>query len=160
MAACFDSYWCWASPYIAGRTLSAAYSLGIPAIYTESRGCGGVRNQDLAALHGGLLHYLQTFEFLPEQCPTLESPAQHFSDDAEEAHLQTNHPSPQDGIFMPEVLLGEVLTAGEKIGNIHALSGDSCLPVYANQSGTVVMLSRQRSVAKGHALASLVAIDA
>ena len=160
IAACFDSYWCWASPYIAGRTLSAAYTLGIPAIYTESRGCGGVRREDLSALHDGLFHFLQTFDFLPEPCPTLNSPAKYFSDDAKEAHLQTNHPSPQNGIFIPAVSLGDILKKGDTIGNVHALSGDSCLPVYAEQAGTLVMLSRQRSVSEGHALASLVPIDA
>lgn len=159
MAACFDSYWCWGSPYIEGRTLSAAFDLSIPAIYTESRGCGGVHSEDLRAHHNGVNNFLRTFDFIPEPCPSLNSPAKYISDDAEEAHLQTNYPSPQNGIFIHEVSVGDVIEKGDRLGTVHSISGDARVPVHAEEGGTLVLLSRKRSVTQGHALATVVPVE-
>ncbi len=159
MAACFDKYWCWGSPYIGGRTLSAAFDLGIPAIYTESQGCGGVRGDDLSAIHNGLFNFLRSFDFIPEPSPILDNPAKYISNDAEEAHLQMHHPSPLQGIFIPDVSNGDVLVKGDKLGTVHSLSGDSSVPVYAERAGTLVCLRRQRSVTPGEALATVVPIE-
>ncbi len=159
IAACFDSYWCWGSPYIEGRTLSAAFDLGIPAIYTESMGCGGVRSEDLSAIHNGLFNFLRTFDFISEPSPTLNKQPTYLSSDAKEAHLQVHHPSPIQGIFIPQVSLGDVIEKGDRIGNVYSLAGDSCISINAEEQGKLVLLSRKRSVTEGHALATVVPVD-
>ncbi len=140
--------------------MSAAFDLGIPAIYTESRGCGGVRSEDLSALHNGLFNFLRTFDFIPGLTPVLHNPAIYISSDADEAHLQMHHPSPLEGIFIPEVSIGDVVEKGDKIGTVRSLSGDSCVSVVAERGGALVCLCWQRSVIKGHTLAAVAPINA
>lgn len=158
MSACFDRYWCWASPYVGGRTISAAFENNIPSIYTESRGGGSVHPDDLAMLEEGFERFLKAFDFLPDPCPDLKNRAVHYSDSSEDAHLQTHHPSPLQGIFIPEVVLGDWIEKGENIGTVRALTGDASASVKASHSGTLVSLSRKRSVLKNDALATIVPI--
>ena len=62
MAACFDKYWCWAAPYLPGRTASAAYELNIPFIYTEGQGGGGILPKDVKILSEGFFEFLKRFD--------------------------------------------------------------------------------------------------
>ena len=96
MARCFDRYWCWGAPGLPGRTLSAAAELGIPAIYTESRGCGTVASDDLAILRRSTTRLLKTLGLTPGRVQLKPQEITRETDDPNEAHLQWQHPAPCD----------------------------------------------------------------
>ncbi len=158
MARCFDDYWCWGSHYAPGRTLSAAAAAQVPAIYTESRGAGGVHPADRAALHRGLRHFLVAFGFVRGPTPRLKKPPVRIARHKEEAHLQLHHPAPADGLFIPAVTVGAVLARRSIIGRLHPLGPAPAVTIRAGHRGTLVCLRRQRSVRKGEALATVVAL--
>jgi len=152
MAACFDAFWCWAGPYLPGRTLSAAFDHNIPAIYTECYGAGTVRQSDLAALDRGLNNLLRQIGCIREPVPPLASQPFHLSTDAEETHLQVHHPAPHAGNFEPKIALAETVTAGQEIGIVHLDSDARPTRIHASRSGTIVLRRHDRSVQRGDAL--------
>jgi len=155
MAACFDEFWCWAGPFLPGRTLSAAHARDIPAIYVECQGAGGIDPNDLAALDRGLNNLLHGVGCLDGPPPTLRRQKTRTSNDAQEAHLQAHHPAPHDGLFVPAVELGTRVRKGGILGAVHALGDSRLSPVKAERNGRVVLVRRQRSVRKGDALFTL-----
>lgn len=151
MAACFDQFWCWAGPFLPGRTLSAAYHRGIPAIYVECRGAGGVEPRDLAALDRGMQNLLSFFGHIPAR-RRLRPQRMRTADDAGEAHLQIHHPAEQDGIFVPLVRLGDEVRHKQKLGEVLALGRLPAAVVRAERAGRIVLVRYQRSVRLGDAL--------
>jgi predicted deacylase len=157
MAACFDSFWCWAGPFLPGRTLSAAYDRGIPAIYVECQGKGGVETEDLRALERGLNALLRQVGNLPVPRAGLKLRRQRLriTKDTEEAHLQVHHPAPHAGLFVPTAMLGAWVKRGQGIGRVQRLDTTQSTIVRATSTGRVVMHRRQRSVLAGDALYTL-----
>lgn len=158
LAACFDRFWCWAGPFLPGRTLSAAHKRRIAAIYIECRGAGGVRPADLSGLDRGLHNLLRQLNCLDGPVGPLDKQRFRSSRDAEEAHLQVHHPSPLDGLFACNILLGESVRQGQPLGLVWPLSPKPPVVIRAERDGTVVACRRQRSVRKGDALFTLAPI--
>jgi predicted deacylase len=158
MARCFDRFWNWAGPFLPGRTLSAAHQRGIPAIYVECRGAGGVEAHDLDALERGLQHLLQWANCVSGAAPKLARQKTRTAIDENEAHLQIHHPAPHDGLFVSQVKLGHRVRKGAILGSVHALGGGRPHVVKAESSGRVVLVRYQRSVLKGDALFALAPI--
>ncbi len=155
MAGCFDDFWCWAGPHLPGRTLSAAYSRGVPAIYVECRGRGGVDARDLRALDRGLSKLLRATGCVPGPPPRRRAQLLRVSRDAEEAHLQVHHPAPHAGLFVPSVALGQHVSKGKTLGTVYPLGNVTASLVKAERSGRVVLVRHQRSVRAGDALFTL-----
>jgi predicted deacylase len=158
ICACFDDYWCWASLYLPGRTLSSAADAGVPAIYTESLGGGGVADSDRRALHRGIRNFLIRFGFLPGRLPRLRRVPVRVAADDKEAHIQTHHPAPAAGLFIRSVEPGDVVRAGTPLGTIHRLDRAAAVVVRAGHGGTVVSLRRKRSVEVDDAIATVVSL--
>jgi predicted deacylase len=159
MAACFDAFWCWAGPFLPGRTLSAAFNRNIPAIYVECRGTGNVDSRDLRALESGLLHLLAAIGCVPSKRQAkLRHQILRTTRDADEAHLQIHHPSPHDGLFVPSVKVGDHVQRGTTIGLVHYLGKLGGATIQAERKGRIVMLRIQRSVRAGDALCTLAPI--
>lgn len=158
MAACFDPLWCWAGPYLPGRTISAAHDRKIPAIYVECSGAGGVEPRDLRCLERGLLQLLRWSGVLPGRMRTLRRQKTRLTRDAQEAHLQVHHPAPHDGLFVPVAHLGHHVRQGQTLGTVLGLNGKKVSPIRAERSGRLVMIRRQRSVRRGDALFTLAPI--
>lgn len=156
MAACFDDYWCWGSPYLPGRTLSSAAAEGVPAIYTESRGGGTVHPEDARALNRGIRNFLLRFGFIEGARPRLKRQRVRLARDSAEAHLQVHHPAPAAGLFLPEVAVGAAVRKKAVLGRVVSLDQTSSRPVTAERGGLVVCVRRQRSVERGDALATIV----
>ena len=152
MAACFDQFGCWAGPYLPGRTLSAAFTRNIAAIYTECRGAGDVRPADLAALEQGLQNLLREIGCIRDVQPTLVPQAFHLSVDAEDTHLQVHHPAPAAGTFEAHAAPGESVTTDQKIGVIRPTTQGTAIPILANRSGTIVLRRHLPDVQPGDAL--------
>lgn len=158
MAACFDDFWCWAGPFLPGRTLSAAYARNIPAIYTECRGAGGLEPRDLRALQRGLENLLVWAGCLTSPKRTLRRQKNRTTVDAKEVHLQVHHPAPFDGLFVPAAKLGQRVRKGQVIGHVHALHQLGKAPVKAESTGRIVLVRYQRSVKRDDALFTLAPI--
>jgi len=158
MAACFDRFWGWSGPFLPGRSLSAAFTRKIPAIYTECHGAGDVLPADLAALDRGLQNLLITIGCLTGPPPALTAQPFHRSMDAEETHLQVHHPAPHAGIFEPTVALRDHVEGGAKLGVVWPFIDEPPTPIYAETTGTVVLRRHQRSVQPGDALFVVVAL--
>ena len=158
MAACFDDFWCWGSPYNPGRTISAAVDNGIPAVYTENRGGAGVHPDDARDLHRGLRNFLLRFGFLKGATPRLKKQSIRLTTDRHEVTIQLHHPSPAGGLFISAVALGDKVRKRALVGTVYPLGGKTGIPVRATHPGTVISLRRKRSVATGDALASLVVL--
>lgn len=152
MAACFDDLWCWSGPFLPGRTLSAAYARKVAAIYTESRGAGGLREDDLVALDQGLQNLLIEIGCLDGSVGPLAPQPCYHSTDAEETHLQVHHPAPHAGAFAANVSLGATVKAGEPLGTVTADATGMPTPVLAENAGTVVLRCHHPSVQAGDAL--------
>lgn len=155
MAACFDTLWCWAGPFLPGRTLSAAYARKIPAIYVECSGAGGVEPRDLRNLDRGLGQLLRWSGLQPGPRRKLRRQTTRLTRDAQEAHLQVHHPAPHDGLFVPVAQLGRQLRQGQPLGTVLALDGQQTSTIRAERRGRLVMIRRQRSVRRGDALFTL-----
>jgi len=158
MSACFDRFWCWAGPYLPGRTLSAAHDRGIPGIYTECRGAGGVDAADLRALTAGLKNLLAVLGIAGSIRRPLRPQLRRITRDSEEAHLQVHHLAPHDGLFIPAARLGQSVKKRAILGRVLALDGVRVSLARAESSGRIVLLRRQRSVRRGDALATLAPI--
>jgi predicted deacylase len=160
MAACFDVFWCWAGPFLPGRTLSAAHVRNIPAIYVECRGAGGITARDLRALDRGLRNLLIHLGCVPapRAAQKLRPQRIRIATDANEAHLQVHHLAPHAGLFAAAVTLRARVRRGQLIGRVRALDSLKESSVRAEGSGCVVMLRRQRSVQRGDALLTLAPI--
>ncbi len=152
MAACFDSFWCWAGPFLPGRTLSAAFTRKVAAIYTECRGAGGVLPEDLAALNRGLQNLLIELGCVTGPKPTLADQPFHQSIEAEETHLQAHHPAPHAGTFEPLVELRDTVEATAKLGSVQPDDGGPSTAIYAETGGTIVLRRYEPAVQSGDAL--------
>lgn len=152
MTACFDRFWCWAGPYLPGRTLSAAADRKIPAIYAECRGAGDVADADLEGLDRGLRQVMVLLGLVRGRMPRLRPQRTRITRSARETHLQVHHLAPCDGLFLPALALGKRIRRGQPLGEVLGLAGRRAL-VRAEESGRVVMRRLQRSVRKGDALA-------
>jgi len=156
MAACFDRFWCWAGPFLPGRTLSAAHARRVPAVYVECRGRGAVDPRDLRALDRGLRNLLRALGLVPSAAtPRRARQRTRTTTDADEAHLQLHHPAPHDGLFVPAVAVGARVRRGAVLGTLQALAGPRAVAIRATRAGRVVMLRFQRSVPRGEALCTL-----
>ena len=156
MARCFDRYWCWGAPYLAGRTISAACERGIPAIYLEGQGMGDVSASDLAALWRGTKRMLVALGFTPGKVRLRPQRVTRESRNAQEHYLDFQHASPCDGALMSIVKAGQRLRRGARVGVVQPLDGSKPQVVRAEQSGRVIFARRHRYLRKGDGLVSII----
>jgi len=149
MAACFDRYWCWASPYLPGRTASAAHELDIPFNYTESRGAGGILSKDLEMLRDGFFEFLKRFNFIKGKKRKLRRQPTRISKLANEAFLQTTHRAPASGLLRLTVKVRDTVKKGQIIGHVYPLNGSPAKSIKAEYSGAVVVLNIKGTTQKG-----------
>ena len=149
MAACFDRYWCWAAPYLPGRTASAAHELNIPFNYTESRGGGGIMSKDLKMLRDGFFEFLKRFKFIKGKMRKLRRQPIRISRQANEAFLQTTHLSPASGLLRLNVKVRDNVIKGQIIGHVFPLDGSSAKSIKAENSGKVSVLNIRGTARKG-----------
>lgn len=159
MAQCYDRWWCWGAPYNPGRTLSAAYKLGIPAIYLEGQGKGDVAPEDLTALHRGTKRLLATLGFTRGKVDLRPQRITREADDASEHDFDCQqHPAPCNGLLMWVVRVGKRVQQDEKVAIIQPLDGSKSHVIHAAKRGRVVLARRHRSICKGEPAAWVVAI--
>lgn len=146
------------SPELEGRTLSVARDANIPAIYTENGG-GAFRAEGVYELVEGCENVLQLFGMLPQGKKERKIMVKIEDDKPGSGHLQVMHPSPEDGVFIAKVELGDFVKEGDRLGFIVDDKGEKEAEILAQQSG-MVFLKRSVPMAKaGDALAGILPIN-
>lgn len=134
--------WLHPGPMPPGRTLSAAQTFGVPAVYTEAAGGGGVAPEVLACFVRGVTNVMRHLGMV--------SSAVELTGTALElvgaGNLDVMITAPCAGHFRSEVTLMEAVVSGQRIGAVYDLGGREVAPLYANRDGVVICLRRLHRV--------------
>lgn len=138
-------------PLPAGRSISAATSMGIPALYTEAPGGAGCAPDVVACFRDGVLNVMRRLGMLDGE-PNRRRLTHHLVGDG---NLDTVIHARADGFFQREVSLLEHVTKGQRLGAILGPSGLELAPVDADQDGVVIMLRGLPPVKVGDGMAHI-----
>ncbi len=156
LAFAFGLDFVWAAPVKPGRTLWSAAERGVAAIYVEMTGAGQCRPGDVAQLVRGLRYAASCLGLTDGPYPT--EPPRWFREslDAQEDHLQVQHPAPCRGVWQPAVELWDEVVRGDLLGYVGPPSGLDPQPVTVQRTGRVAMLRTAPPVDQGEFLAAVV----
>lgn len=139
-----------------GRSISAASALGVPSIYVEGSGGGGLRGADIDVYVGGLWRVMATFGMvvaMSEQWQrAMREPVVLRGGDGD---VDASVTTPVAGFCVTRTKPGEVVSEGDRIAEILDSHGALTHVVRATRSATVMMLRRRASVTAGDAIAML-----
>lgn len=123
-----------------GRSLSVARDAGIPAIYCEYLGSATCSRKGVEAYLEGCLNVMTELGMLSRKKP--ENRIQHVIENPSpnSGHMQICNPAPCSGYFQTSLQLGDPIQAGELIGKVFPLDHGEPQPIYATQSGIVLVL--------------------
>jgi predicted deacylase len=161
MAIAFDLPLVWGTtPTLQGRSLSVARDANVPAIYVEHGGGGTCDPAKTAELVAGCVNVMVELSMLR---PARRGGASRVKfvvhdDRPNSGHMQLSHPSPADGFFAAAVKLGDVIEAGQPLGEIVDALGEAPVAVAAASSGMVAVLRTFAPVNRGDALATLIEV--
>jgi predicted deacylase len=164
MAIAFDLPLVWGTtPTLDGRSLSVARDANVPAIYVEHGGGGTCDPTKTAELVAGCANVMAELGMLrPERRRGGRgaSRVQYVvhDDRPSSGHMQLNHPSPADGFFAAAVKLGDIIEAGQPLGEVVDALGEASVSVAAASAGMVAVLRTFPPVNKGDALATLIEV--
>ena len=163
MAIAFGLDTVWGTPMLPGRSLSAAAELGVPAIYVEMTGSGLCRTEDIVADYRGVYQMLASLDMFDPKFdhPFPSEPPRWFreSTEADEGHLQVDHPSPERGLFYRSVELWAEVQTGDQLGLVTQPGGEQRAGILAARAGRVAMLRTAPPVDEGDSLAVVVPFD-
>lgn len=142
-----------------GRTLSVARDANIPAIYVEYGGPGPVRELIIEAYINGCLNVMAYFNMLSDYTP-LEKEVKYTVEDEElgTGFLQQKMQSPADGIFIPNVSVGEIVKKDQLWGIIYTWPNNDIHKVYAETGGLVLFIRNQPRVSIAESLGGILTV--
>lgn len=123
-----------------GRSLSVARDHGVPAIYAEWGGGSDLQHEAVTGYVKGCLSVMSELNFLaaPVNDATI---LHHIEDDREQSgHMQLQNHAPVSGFFEPAVQLLDPIKAGDELGTISSVTGETVTPVIAGQTGIILGL--------------------
>jgi predicted deacylase len=133
-------------PVPPGRTISLAFDFGIPSLYAETTGAGGLREADLACYTSGVQNVLRAMSMLAgERSPAPSTLHLTGSGDLDAATVRAHH----GGMLVHGVELLQHLEAGDSIGTIVDPAGETVETLRAGRRGVVVMLRHTPRVVAG-----------
>ena len=138
-------------PLPAGRSISAATSLGIPSLYTEARGGGGCDADVVACFRDGVTNVMKHLGMMRGDLKRRQL-THHLVGDG---NLDTVIHAPVAGFFQREVSLLEQVKAGQRLGAILDAAGAESAQVEADQDGLVIMLRGLPRVQAGDGIAHI-----
>jgi predicted deacylase len=144
-----------------GRTLSVARDAGIPSMYVEYGGGSVVRPHIEEAFFNGCLRVLKMLGMIPPMAVADPDPIRWWVEDdrPNQGHLQSKMPAPADGVFIPSVILGQMVSKGDLWGYVFdPMRGDK-LEVRAEDAGLVLFLRAEAMVKTGDSLGGICVID-
>ena len=148
MANAFGGDLVWGTPLFPGRTLSQAAEFGIPAIYAETTGSGGLLRRDVEQYKEGVKNVMRSVGMLAGNYP--RRPPRFYRETASQAEkegfLQLDHPAPCKGLFLPSVDLWDRVNKDQELGRIVDAAGRDLARVKARRSGHVILVRHSLSV--------------
>lgn len=143
-----------------GRTLSVARDAGVPAIYVEYGGGESVCKEIINSYVLGCIRLLNQLGMTDEK-DRIEPRPKYWVEDYRpgNGHLQTKMPAPSDGLFVPEVCLGDRVSSEQTWGFIHCLEDGSRKEIKSEASGIVLFLRKSARVKKGDSLGGTLPIS-
>lgn len=150
-----DFTWRHAGKPAPGRSLSAAFDLGIPAIYTEGGGGRSVRHDELAGYTAGVLRVLRELSMVDEAPSRTESSNRVLGDGNTDAGIT----APASGYLVSRVESGEPCVAGQALADIVDVDGRLIDQMCAPQAGYLMMRRRDARVNIGDTALILAAKD-
>lgn len=127
----------WGHPSIEpGRTISFAAECGIPWLYTEARGGGRVHPDDLRVYTRGLRNLMRHLEILPGK-PSPLPPNRHLYGNG---NTDASLVSQERGFLIPSVALLQDVKAGDELGRLLSLRGETIETIRAPQDGVVALI--------------------
>lgn len=147
-------------PNLDGRSLSVARDAGVPAIYAEYQGGGACSRDGVAAYVTGCLNVLGELEMLDGVTAAPRAPGLVVEDDRPGAgHMQVNHSTPREGFFEPSVRLGQSVEAGDLLGTVCDICGDTSIDIRAKYAGMVIVLHTFSRVNEGDGVVVVLSRD-
>lgn len=154
-AALFGLPTVWGTPYLPGRTLSAAAQYNVPSLYAEVTGEGRCRDEDVAALVHGVRQLLGWLG-ITSGPPQPHQPLRVVEDERPDAgYLQGQLRAACGGLFRPAVRLGQQVTQGELFGTIVGPAGETLAMATTPANGRVVFLRTFPRVVAGDPLGTV-----
>lgn len=152
-AAAFGASVMWGHPLPlpAGRSISAATSMGIPSLYSEAPGGGGCDPDVVACFRDGVLNVMTHLGMINRE-PSRRRLTHHLVGDG---NLDTVIQARVDGFFQREVSLLENVKRGQRLGAIRDPIGAEMEQVDADQDGVIIMLRAIPRVKAGDGLAHI-----
>lgn len=149
LAIAFGAPVLWAHPEIApGRTLSAALDRGIPCLYTEAAGGGAAPAPVVRCYVEGVRRVLTALGMLDGEPPAPRHREVWRGSGDTDLALAAR----ADGLFRSFAGAGEVVGAGQPLGEIVAYDGRVRERIVAEEAGVVAMVRRIPRVAAGDGL--------
>ncbi|MCY3780257.1 MAG: succinylglutamate desuccinylase/aspartoacylase family protein [Chloroflexi bacterium] len=137
-------------PLPAGRSISAATSMGIPSLYSEAPG-GGCDPDVVACFRDGVINVMKHLDMISGNLNRRRL-THHLVGDG---NLDTVIHAPVDGFFQREISLLENVKTGQRLGMILDATGIEVAQVDADQDGVIIMLRGIPSVKVGDGIAHI-----
>jgi predicted deacylase len=155
MAVAFGAPLVWEhpGPPAPGRTVSAAFDLGIPSIYVEGSGSGSLEQPELDTYVNGVLRVLEGLDMLALGPRARSRPERVMR--GGDGDLDAGIAAPVAGRFVARSTAGAVLAAGAPIGDIVDDDGRSVASIIAPRAATVVFLRRTTRIGLGEVVCAL-----
>lgn len=138
-------------PLPAGRSVSAATSLGIPSLYTEAPGGGRCDPDAVACFRAGVINVMKHLGMIDGEANRRRL-THHLAGDG---NLDTVIHTRVAGFFQREVSLLENVERGQRLGAIQDATGAELTRVDADQDGVVIMLRGIPPVKAGDGIAHI-----
>ena len=145
--------WEHAAPVAPGRTLSAAIARGIPAIYVETSGGGSVELDELELYVVGVCAVLAELGVVAGPASRRREPRRVVRGAG--GDLDAGIAADVGGRFVAWRRPGELLAAGDRIGEIVDESGATAQAITAPADATLMFLRRAARIAAGDVVCSL-----
>ena len=134
-----------------GRTMSFAAEHGIAGVYTEAPGAGRVRPEDFETFVNGVLNSLQVMGML-EGLPAAKPPTHRLRGSGDLDHIIAAN---QSGLFVAHAQLLEDVRAGQLLGEVRNLAGQTVEEIRSPAAGVVITTRGLLRVHAGDGLFSL-----
>jgi len=135
-----------------GRSLTAALALGVPCIYVEGSGGGGLRGDEVDVYIEGLRRTLALMGMIESDAG---SPVEPVVVRGGDGNLDRSMAASADGWCVGRCQVGEMVAAGAVLAEIVADDGSIAERITAPEPGTVMLLRRRAPVTAGEAVAAL-----
>ena len=138
-----------------GRSLSAAYDLNIPAIYTEGGGGRSVRYDELKGYTDGVRRVLHSLSMVEETLPTTSASTFVVGD----GNTDIGMPAPTAGYLVMHAETGTQVAQGQIVADIVDSDGALLSRIPAPHHGYLMMRRREARVSTGDTVLIFAAKD-